>query len=82
MQSKPPQLIVSVVEQEPRTYNLIKERLTIGRTPDNDIVIASPIVSGSHCTLERNSQGYILKINPGASNPVYHLGKPLQVIML
>lgn len=73
----PPQLLVSIAGQEPRTYNLVKERLTIGRAPDNDIVIASPIISGLQATLERSGLGYNLKLNPGATNPIYSQGKPL-----
>jgi ABC-type multidrug transport system ATPase subunit len=73
----PPQLIVSVVGAEPRTYHLVKDRLSIGRVADNDIVIASPIVSSHHATLERGAEGYTLRLNPNASNPIYIMGQPL-----
>lgn len=73
----PPQLIVSLVDQEPRSYNLLKQRLTIGRAPDNDIIVESPIVSSHHATLERNQAGYTLQVTPGVVNPVYHLGRPI-----
>jgi ABC-type multidrug transport system ATPase subunit/predicted component of type VI protein secretion system len=77
LQAMPPQLIVSVAGQDPRTYSLIKEHLTLGRSTENDIVVASPIVSGYHATLEREVLGYILKPNPSATNPIYYQGKPL-----
>jgi pSer/pThr/pTyr-binding forkhead associated (FHA) protein len=73
----PPELIVSVAGQEPRTYSLIKEHLTIGRSAENDIVITSTIISSYHASLDRGNLGYTLKLNPSATNPFYYQGKSL-----
>lgn len=76
-QAVPPQLIVSIAGQEPRTYNLIRARLTLGRASDNDIVVPSPIISGLQATLERSGLVYKLKLNPEATNLIYSQGKPI-----
>ena len=40
---------------------LVGDRLTIGRAPDNDIVLDSPVVSRAHAVLERRSDGFVLR---------------------
>ncbi len=52
----PPTLQVTIAGQETKTYTLTKDRITLGRADDNDIVVASPIVSRHHATLEKTSR--------------------------
>jgi ABC-type multidrug transport system ATPase subunit len=40
------------------TAPLTKDVITMGRAPDNDVVITAPIVSGHHARLERQPDGY------------------------
>lgn len=47
-----PQLIASVEGVEVKHVYLSKDRTTLGRLPDNDIVLSNPAVSGHHCVFE------------------------------
>lgn len=47
-----PQLIVSVEGVEIRHVPLRRDRTTLGRLPDNDIVLENMVVSGHHCVFE------------------------------
>lgn len=47
-----PQLIASVEGVEIKHVNLHKDRTTLGRHPDNDIVFDNLVVSGHHCVFE------------------------------
>ena len=76
--SEPPLLVLSTAGAEPRTIRLSGDRLRLGRAPDNDIIIASPIVSAHHAVLEREAGGYRLRVEPEATNPIYHNGTPLR----
>jgi ABC transport system ATP-binding/permease protein len=76
--SAPPQFQVAVAGNPPQNYTLTKEQVTIGRAPDNDIVIDSKIVSRHHARLERlRDGGYQLVPFPDAGNPVLFEGRPL-----
>lgn len=46
---------------QPYRFKLDREKVTIGRSSDNDIVIDCPSVSALHCTMERVPGGYILR---------------------
>jgi ABC transport system ATP-binding/permease protein len=73
----PPQLIVAIAGENPKTHTLTSSRLTIGRLDGNDIVIPSQIVSGQHARLEKENGGYKLSVLPEARNPVLFEGRPL-----
>jgi ABC-type multidrug transport system ATPase subunit/predicted component of type VI protein secretion system len=73
----PPQLIVTVAGTDPSTYELTKSNITLGRSPENDIVIGSKIVSRHHARLEAAFGGFKLVVDERASNPVLFEGKPL-----
>ena len=47
-----PQLIASVQGVEIKQIYLHKDRTTLGRNPDNDIVLDNKVVSGSHCVFD------------------------------
>jgi ABC-type multidrug transport system ATPase subunit/pSer/pThr/pTyr-binding forkhead associated (FHA) protein len=72
-----PILLVRVAGAQPASYPLLKDRISLGRSPDNDIVIPSDIVSRRHAWLEREEQGYRLVVLPEAGNPVLFEGRPL-----
>lgn len=73
----PPTLTVTIAGQEPRTYTLTQNRLTMGRADDNDIVVNSPIMSRHHASLERTPFGYEIQIAPGVVNKLTCQGTPV-----
>ncbi len=73
----PPEFSVTVAGSAPVVHTLTKETITIGRSEDNDIVIASNIVSRHHARLARVDGGYQLIVLPEASNPVHLEGYPV-----
>ena len=73
----PPNLLVTIAGQETKSYTLTRDRLTLGRADDNDIVVASPIVSRHHATLEKTSLGYEIHILPGVINTLTCQGVPV-----
>jgi len=78
-EAAPPQFVVTVAGASPDMYFLTRERATIGRADDNDIVIRSQIVSRHHARLERTADGgYQLVGLPEAGNPVLLDGRPLE----
>jgi ABC-type multidrug transport system ATPase subunit/pSer/pThr/pTyr-binding forkhead associated (FHA) protein len=73
----PPKIIITVAGLEPESYTLKKETITVGRVPENDIVIDSQIVSRFHAQIKQAHGGYQLVVLPSASNPVLFEGRPL-----
>jgi pSer/pThr/pTyr-binding forkhead associated (FHA) protein len=73
----PPNLLVTIAGQETKTYTLTKDRITLGRADDNDIVVASPIMSRHYATLEKTSLGYEIVIAPGVINTLTCQGCPV-----
>jgi pSer/pThr/pTyr-binding forkhead associated (FHA) protein len=54
---RPPQLLVTVAGENPQTFTLQTDQITLGRAADNQIVLSSRIVSGHHAVLERAGGG-------------------------
>ena len=75
--ASPPQLIVAVAGTEPQQYKLTKSTITLGRSPDNDMVVGSKIVSQHHARLEQVYGGYQLVVEEKAINPVLFQGRPM-----
>lgn len=75
--SEPPTFTVQIAGNPPQSYTLERQRITIGRAEDNDIVLPSPIVSRHHAYLERSDGGYRLVPLPDIANPVLFEGRPL-----
>ncbi|MDB4142487.1 FHA domain-containing protein [Akkermansiaceae bacterium] len=46
---------------QPYRFKLDRNKVTIGRSADNDIVIDDTSVSSTHCTMDRVDGGYILR---------------------
>ncbi len=59
---------------EPRSFDLDRSRLSVGRRPYNDIVLDHVTVSGEHAVLERRGELYEL-IDTGSSNGSFVNGK-------
>ena len=60
-----------------RPIPLNAERLTIGRTIDNRVVLNHPQISGHHAVLEKVDEGYRV-IDTNSTNHVYVNGQPVK----
>jgi len=76
--SGPPKLMVAIAGEEPKTYTLTNQSISLGRVDGNDIVVSSQIVSGKHAKLVKAEGGYKIEQVPEAKNPVLIEGRPLQ----
>ncbi|MDX1377506.1 MAG: FHA domain-containing protein [Anaerolineales bacterium] len=74
----PPELLVAIAGEDPKTYTLTSQALSIGRAESNDIVVSSQIVSGNHARLEKTDGGYKVTMLPEAKNPILVEGRPLE----
>ncbi len=75
--SEKPQLVVQIPGQRTQTFVLNRPAMSLGRAPDNDLVLSSPLISRYHGTLEQTSTGYRLVIKPTATNPLLYRGVPI-----
>lgn len=70
-----PQLIVSVEGVEIRHVPLRKDRTTLGRLPDNDIVFENMVVSGHHCAFDLKGVADVFVEDLHSTNGTYINGK-------
>ena len=56
-----PRLIIRSAETGPVTHELTEESITIGRAPENTIVLEDASVSGHHAQLQRSGDVYRVK---------------------
>ena len=63
------------------TYELADDLVTIGRSPDNTIVINNPSVSSRHAQLQSAGETYQLK-DLGSTNGTHVNGKPVTETLL
>ncbi|MBA3773677.1 MAG: FHA domain-containing protein [Ramlibacter sp.] len=73
-----PQLITSVEGVEIKSLYLQKERTTLGRSPDNDIVLDNMAVSGHHCVFELRGLAEAFIEDLGSTNGTYIGGKAVK----
>jgi pSer/pThr/pTyr-binding forkhead associated (FHA) protein len=73
-----PELVVIIAGVGAQRYTLSDDVITIGRADDNDIVIASEIVSRHHAQLERVGRDYQFVPHPDAVNLVLLEGQPIR----
>jgi DNA-binding NtrC family response regulator/pSer/pThr/pTyr-binding forkhead associated (FHA) protein len=76
-----PRLIVSQNGQEYRVVTFT-DAVTIGREPDNDIVLASPQVSRHHASIGRQENGDYLLFDHGSTNAVWVAGRKVHALRL
>src|SRR5881275_1374634 len=74
--SNMPKLIISGT-----TYELVDDLITIGRGPDNTIIINNPSVSARHAHLQLAGETYRLK-DLGSTNGTHVNGKPVTETLL
>ena len=70
-----PQLIASVEGVEIKHVYLQKDRTTLGRAPDNDIVLDNMVVSGHHCVFELKGLADVFIEDLRSTNGTYIDGK-------
>jgi hypothetical protein len=78
-----PQLIASVQGVEVKHVFLHKDRTTLGRNPDNDIVLDNMVVSGRHCTFDLKGVADVYVNDLGSTNGTYvndHMVKRPQLL--
>lgn len=66
-----PQLIASVKGVEVKHVYLHKDRTTLGRKPDNDIVLDTMVVSGHHCAFDLVGVADVYIHDLGSTNGTY-----------
>jgi len=76
-----PKLIISTESQGRIGYEFTEDLITIGRAPDNMIVIEDPSVSSRHAQLERAGDNYRLK-DLGSTNGTRVNGVPVTDTLL
>jgi DNA-binding NtrC family response regulator/pSer/pThr/pTyr-binding forkhead associated (FHA) protein len=76
-----PRLIVC---QDGQDYRVVEfaAAVTIGREPDNDIVLASPQVSRHHASIGRQEHGEYLLVDHGSTNAVWLDNKRVSALRL
>jgi ABC-type multidrug transport system ATPase subunit len=72
-----PKLTIAIAGQAPQEYTLDKERITIGRAEDNNIVVNSAIMSRHHAVLELTQAGYEIVVLQGTTNTLTCQGRPV-----
>ncbi len=75
--NNPPDLLITIAGQDTKKYTLTKDRITLGRADDNDIVVASQIVSRHHAILQKTPLGYEIVMAPGVINRLTCQGSPV-----
>lgn len=66
-----PQLIATVKGVEVKHVYLHKDRTTLGRKPDNDIVFDTLVVSGQHCAFDLEGVADVYLEDLGSTNGTY-----------
>lgn len=77
-----PQLITTVDGVEIHRVFLTRERTTLGRKPDNHIVLTDPAVSGNHCIFELTGLSDVVVIDNGSTNGTYINSNMVQMHLL
>ena len=74
-----PRLTIRSGEGNPITHELADETITVGRSPDNNIVLDDPSVSGRHAELRQVGSNYHVK-DLGSTNGTRLNGEPISDI--
>mgnify|MGYP003588068367 FL=1 len=73
-----PQLIVTVEGVEVRHVYLSRDRTTLGRGPDNDIVLHNPAVSSRHCAFDLKGLTDVFVEDVGSTNGTFVNNKKIK----
>ncbi|MCP4419344.1 MAG: protein kinase [Chloroflexi bacterium] len=81
LQTSPPpaigdQIIITTQGRAPRHFSMNKPKISIGRAPDNDIVLSSLDVSRQHAQLEKNGYGWHI-VDRKSSGGTFYNGRKL-----
>ncbi|MBS7807695.1 FHA domain-containing protein [Variovorax sp. PCZ-1] len=77
-----PQLITTVDGVEIHRTYLTRVRTTLGRRPDNHIVLTDLAVSGEHCVFELSGLSDVVVIDSGSTNGTYISGAMVKMHLL
>ena len=77
-----PQLITTVDGVEIHRTYLTRVRTTLGRRPDNHIVLTDLAVSGEHCAFELSGLSDVVVIDAGSTNGTYINGAMVKMHLL
>jgi len=72
-----PDLFVYPKKEDSFCFHLKKEKISIGRSADNDIFIPDPFCSGHHCLIYPSNGGYMVQDN-NSKNGTFLNGKKIQ----
>src|SRR5688500_4202957 len=64
-----------------KEYPFTKNEMTIGRKPDNDIVIDNPAVSGHHARIVKQANDYLLEDLNSTNGTFFHDKKIMKAIL-
>jgi pSer/pThr/pTyr-binding forkhead associated (FHA) protein len=79
--SRPPKLTVRLKNRPLKTYAMTGNELTIGRLPQNDIVIDNLSVSRRHTVITKTKEGYLLR-DCNSKNGTFLNGNPVKEALL
>ncbi|TFZ05292.1 FHA domain-containing protein [Ramlibacter henchirensis] len=66
-----PQLIITVEGVEVRQVYLSRDRTTLGRAPENDIVLQNPAISSQHCAFDLKRLSDVFVEDLGSTNGTF-----------
>ena len=78
--SLPARLVVSTPEWS-REFPLLKDTVTLGREPDNDILVVADVVSRHHAVLQKRGADYLIT-DLGSTNGINQAGRLLKEKLL
>jgi serine/threonine protein kinase len=64
-------ILIARKDEQPRAQNLDKDRYSIGRTEENDIVLSAEGVSRKHARIERSPSGNWTVVDTGSTNGTF-----------
>ncbi len=71
-----PEVAMLILQEDSRRWPLDKDRLTIGRGPDCDIILPDRVVSRRHACIDRRDGEYFI-IDDDSKNGTFVNGKPV-----
>jgi len=71
-----PEVAILILQEDNQRWPLNKDRLTIGRSPDCDIILPDRVVSRRHACIERRDGEYYI-LDDNSKNGTFVNGKPV-----